>query len=548
MPAVETFQIGLPQEVLFAGDQNVAGLLMGGYVIGLLAPIAMFPAATTSGYSVTSNLEVPAGAVVDRAVVRVAAAAPNRTMIGGVATVRVAAGTGGWPSDAMIVDFGVMRNVSNIEAPVGMTRITPWLGTSFDPDGYGAAGTDVAMTEVQTERLLIEFDEPVTPDDIAAGHVTTSTAPADLELTVAGSRVWFHQGVVPSGFEEEVDITAAVQEAVSTGISPVPVVLSTRVPGHLELSPVGAVKFLRTHVVQFADGGSKIVDASEEGIVDVPLPLPAESEHWTIHRVVATVTGSDLGPDRVLPPTGPELLADAELTLNADRRLVVRIPEAALGPFRALTAVRVRLQVGPGGIGVVGGLLGGTSAEPGAPLAGAEIAEVSLLPALNASWVSLVLAKPMELPPSEPLWLAIAATRGSAILGLRQVDGLVGSDEEAGIAVIRRIAANGVPRPLSAPLGLRTDALAVRLVGRAHDDRPIDLVTVGLASTADDPQQVIPQDLVSIAEATDSPTRFVLALPEPQTVNGLTLRATVTAATRLTIGPVVVAYEEREGV
>jgi hypothetical protein len=548
MTAVETFQIGLPQEILFAGDENFAGLLLGGYMIGLLAPIAMFPPATTSGYEVASDLEVPAGAVVDRAVVRVAAAAPNRTGISGVATVRVAAGTGDGPSNAMIVDFGVMRNVSNVEGPVSMTRIAPWLGTSFDSDGYGAGGTDVALTELQTERLLIEFDEPVTPDEVAAGHVTTSTAPADLDLFVAGSRVWFHQGSVPSGFAEEVDITAVVQEAVSAGISPVPVVLRTRVPGHLELSPVGTVKFLRTHVVQFVDGGSTIVDAPEEGIVDVPLSLPPESGNWTIHRVVATVTGSDPGPDRVLPPIGPEALADAELTLNADRRLVVRIPEAALTPLRTLTAVRVRLQVGSGGVGVVGGLLDGTSVEPGRAVPGGEITEVSLLPGDVASWVTLAFAKPQELRPSQPLWLSIAATRGSAILGLRNVGGLVGSDEDLGIAVIRRIAANGVPRPLSAPVGLRTDALAIRLVGRAPDDRPIDLVTVGLASTADDPQGVVARDLASDAELSDTPSRFVRALPEPQLVDGLTLRAIVTAATRLTVGPVVIAYEEREGV
>ena len=552
MTFTETFQLGPPQEDLFVVDQNAAGLLFGPAIGYRDKPRAMFPPATTSGSEVATSLDVPTGAVVDRAVVRVAASAPNRTPIGGVATVRAASGDPESDSDSMIIDFGVMRNVSGVEAPAAISRVAPWLGTSFDDGGYleGALAA-VTLQELQTERLLVEFEQSVTAAGVAAAHVTTSTAPADLDLFVAGTRTWFRQGVAPADFAEEVDITAAVQAAVAAGTSPVPVVLKARVPGHLELTPVGDVQFLQTYVVQFNQGDTTVADALEEGIVDVALPMPVESATWKIHRVVGTIAAEDRGPTRVLPPVGPEALDDAELTLDADRPIVVRVPTALLGQFGALTAVRVRLTAGPSGIGVVGGLLGGTATTPGKALPGGEVTEVSVTASTAPVWVTLPFAKQVVLPVKETLWLSVAATRGRAVLGLRDVvpavelgtNGQPLTDDERGIAVIRRITPNGVARPLSAPVGLRTDALALRLVGAAPDSRPIDLIAVGLASEQSASTVI---DIATNVEPSDGPDRYVRALPVPAPLPGPRLRVTVTAATRLTVGPVLVAYQEAE--
>jgi len=532
-------------EATIFGIEQPLGLMY----IGMWAPSTSFPPSQTSGYETTSNLAVPAGAVVDRAVVRVAASAPNSALISEVATVRSASGDPSGASNQMIIDFGVMRNVSGLQGPVSITQVAPWLGTSFGGDDNQRDGGSDAVTlqEFQTERLLVTYASTVSAAAVGACTVLTATAPADLELTVAGSRAWFRQGTVPANFSAEVDITVAVQTAVTAGTSPVPVVLKSRIPGHLELGPVGTVQYLRTHVVAFDRGETTIVDADAEGEIDVVLPLPAASTGWTIHRVVGTVVAEDRGPERIDPPVGPPAFTDAELTLDPDRRIVVRLPADVLNSFAALAAVRVRLHAAASGIGVVGGLLTGTQVAPDTPLPGGEVVEVSVDATPSSAWVTLRFSKPLTLPSDGTLWLSLAATRGRAILGLRSVGvpGDPGRDvDESEIALIRRIAPNGVARPMSAPIGMRTDALAMRLVGTAPDGQPIDLVDIGLAALG---SAGSPVALETTSEPSDGPTRFVRALVVPSPVADLRVRATLTAPTRLTIGPVVVAYEETEG-
>jgi hypothetical protein len=271
----------------------------------------------------------------------------------------------------------------------------------------------------------------------------------------------------------------------------------------------------------------------------VDIPLPSASATWVIHRVVATVIAEDRGPERVLPPVGPASMLDAELTLDADRRLVARLAPGALTPFGTLTGVRVLLTPGPSGIGVVGGLLGGTALAPGEPIPGGEVTEVSAESGAGEGWVTLAFAKPLTLPATETLWFSIAATRGKAVLGLRAVGQ---TDPEVGVTVLRHIAPNGVARPMSAPSGLRTDALAVRLVGIAPEGQPLDLVAVGLGTTPGTTEGTV--DEASIAEPSDGPDRYVRALATPAPVPGIGLRITTLGPTRLIVGPVVIAFEE----
>jgi hypothetical protein len=227
----------------------------------------------------------------------------------------------------------------------------------------------------------------------------------------------------------------------------------------------------------------------------------------------------------------------------------VRLPSDASTRFAQLAAVRLRLHAGASGIGVVGGLLDGTPITPGAPIPGGEIVEVAVESTATPAWVTLRFAKPIVLPATGTFWLSIAATRGRATLGLRDVaadaeaSGRVIDDDE--IALVRRIAPNGIAKALSTPVGVRTDAIALRLVGSALDGRPIDLVDVGLTARGLDGAIA---DVASTEEPSDGPDRFVRALDDPSSVEGLRVRVTVTAPTRLTVGPVVVAYEDEQGV
>jgi hypothetical protein len=495
----------------------------------------------------TLDLPVPVGAEVTTAVVRITAAAPGMTNVGGIADVRAAAGDIEATND-IIIDFGVLRSVSGVQAPTGMGifGVTPWIGTMFDGGTFfEGPRNSIDFTEIQTERLLLQLDDEITPDAFASGgFVRTSTPPADLELLVAGTRVSLHQGPAPAGFSEDVDVTAAVQTAVAGGTAGgdgnvhVGVALHARVPGALGLSIVGDIRFLRTVAVDFP-GPTTAARFAEEGAQDVVVPLPAGSETWTIHRVVAALAAEDPGPQRVLPPVGPASSTQAELVLDPDRRLVARLPSGPLGRFASIAGVRLSLIVDQGGIEVGGALLAGSVDEPGEAIPDATFTPVAATATTSPTWVTIALPQPIEPPPdTTALWASFAVSRGKATLGLADAAAVPAGE----FTRLKRIAPNGIAHPPSSavlrrddpalsaiPVG--TDALALRLVGIAPDTAPVAVADVDVAGGPTVRAAAGPGSVAI------SPTPAGPRVP-------LKLTVTTTAATTVTIGPVVVAYTE----
>ncbi len=375
------------------------------------------------------------------------------------------------------------------------------------------------------------------------GKVTTTTPPADLELLVAGTRVFFRPGPAPPGFSQDVDVTAAVQAAVDAGGTvgadgnlTVALTLQARVPGTLGLAFADTVRFLRTFTVDFP-GPTTSARFAEEGDQVVPLPLPADASAWTIHRLVASLAADDPGPLRVQPPVGPAPSTNAELLLSTDSRLVVKLPSGPLGRFQTVSGVRVLLTAGTSGIEIGGALLGGTETTPGDPLPKATMAPVSLPASSSPAWATLSLARPFTPPPGVTLWLSLAVNRGSAVMALTDLATTAAGD----VSAVRRIAPNGISHPLSAPALPRanpgsapvlvdTAALALRVVGTPPDKAPIDVAVVDLDGGG------------ATASSTTGSVALSLTAPGPRTP--LALRASATAATTVTIGPVVVAYTE----
>jgi hypothetical protein len=530
---------------------EISGSYIGFYY---LPTISLTDIAASSGEVVT-RLVVPVGAVVTRAVVEVGASAPGTTVIGGIATVRAASGEPDTPSAQLVVDFGTLRTVSALEAPASIAKLTPWVGTKFDGTVVlnPTSGTTVTFTELQTERLLVDLASAQSPSALAEdGLVTTTTPPADLELTVGGARVWFRAGPVPEGFTEDVDITAAVQAQVDAttdddaeGNASVSVTLTARVPGSLSLTLPEELRFLRTHPVSFPGATTTIV-FDEEGIVDVPLPLPdpsAGSTGLTIHRVVATALPTDPGPERVLPPDRPVVSTEAELVLDPARRLVVRLPRGPLGSFERLVGVRLLMAPQADGIEVGGGLLTGTANEPRSPVPDAAFTPVSLPPGPQA-WVTMRLPQPVVvgklLPPApdDHLWVSIGVPRGSALLALADPAGTASDDR----ALLRRVGANGLTRPLSTAHHQRTtsgeipdpvaaDTIALRVVGIPPAAAPVPVVTIDAVGGGTTTQPGLAGSLA-------------ITLTPAQVRSPLQLRLTATAATSVTVGPVVVAYTD----
>jgi hypothetical protein len=136
-------------------------------------------------------------------------------------------------------------------------------------------------------------------------------------------------------------------------------------------------------------------------------------------------------------------------------------------------------------------------------------------------------------------WISLSVTRGEAVVALAPPAALAGDD-----ALLRRIAPNGVaripssavlerPSEATAPVPIRTDLLALRVIGEAPDEAPIDLLAVELGDGGE-PTEV-------------TPGTISLALDPPATRPALSIELTATAATTVTVGPVVVAYTDPGG-
>jgi hypothetical protein len=530
---------GFPTDVVLGG---VAGIELLPYIPILLT--------SASGYETSQELVLPAGAVVTQAAFTVAARAPEfATHVGDIASVRASKGTPTASSDELVVDFGVLRTVSSINGPSDVNYVSAWRGTQFDLFVAEGNGTSyLEFTEVQTERLLVGLAASVSPASFGEGAtVTTTTPPADLELLVAGERAWNRAGPAPEGFSEDVDVTATLQAAL-TSIAPdadgnvhVPVVLRARVPGTLALGLAQPVSYLRTHTVAFPGGATASRTFAEEGVLDVELPLPADAAGWIVHRVLATVIATDDTTRRVLPPVGPDASAQAELVLDPDRRLVVRVPAERFAPFELLEGVRVRVQPQAGGVELSGALLADAERahETDPPLPGDPVTRGTFTPVTldeadgEPAFVTLELPQPLKLAGGTALWFSLAATRGKAVVGLAAAG-------EAAPAELRRVMPNGAIRELSAPTGVDTGRLQLRVAGVAPEVAPIDIVQVDLTGgpTAHEP----------VADAELAAAGLVsLAVDPPAPRPGLALRLTATAATTVTVGPVVVAYTEPPG-
>ena len=449
-------------------------------VIGREVPID--PDVATATAAQTQSL--PAGAIVQSAVYTVTARPAGVVTIGTVAQVREGDGE-------LVVDFQGMRTVDRLQAPVAITTIRPWAGTKFSNTSLISNGSGVVQrfTEVQTERLLVQFSGALGEEDLAAnGSVSVLSPPADLELLVNGTRAWFSAGPAkpsgdaedPTAFVAEVDLTTPVRAVVAAAPPgaesvAVEVVLRSSVPGQLALGAVLDIQ--QTFAVLFPEGTTRAVEAPEEGAYEVALPLPAEAADWQIHEVQATVSAT-LPLPRVLPPDGPELSADAKLLLDADHAVLVGLPPAGLAPLATLAAIRLPIGVGAEGAELAGVLRVDDSGVPGEPLPDGQLGPVTL-PAGDLderAWTTLPLAKEHKLAPGELLWAGLQLARGSiswprAVPAPPAPPPALASD-----APLRRQLPNGAFRSLSSAGDVPTTAGAVRLVGEAPASSPLAAV------------------------------------------------------------------------
>ena len=248
---------------------------------------------------------------VNQAAVSVTAASPGRTTLAGVAQVRAASGDATASSSTLVVDFQAPRTVSEIDGPVAIAQVQPWLGTRFDNPAsiQGANTTAVSFAELETERLLVTLTRSCDPATFAQqGAVTLPTPPSNLELLVGDTRAWFNAGpAVGAGgapFSATIDVTDAVATAAAAGHFPVVLTLRAGTPGVLALQ--GAADILERFPVAFPEGSARTVNATTEGVYEVSLPIstakaaPETPDTWHVQRVLLTISAKP-GDTRVLP-------------------------------------------------------------------------------------------------------------------------------------------------------------------------------------------------------------------------------------------------------
>jgi hypothetical protein len=521
-------------------------------IINYIDTIAGDPSVATSSVAQTQTL--PAGVIVLAASYTVTAKPAGFVTIGSVAQVRDAKG------NALVVDFQGMRTVDRLRAPVAISQIKPWAGTKFSDDSevHDGSFTEQSFTEIQTERLLVQFTGTIGADDLAAnGSATVLSPPADLELLVNGTRAWFNAGPAkpggsatdPAAFETTVDLTDAIRAAVAaappgTADIAVDVELRSSVPGQLALG--ASLELQRTFVVQFPEGDTRVIDAASEGVYEVLLPLPPESATWQVHEVQAAVSGTP-GPPRVLPPDGPEISGDAELVLDADHAVLVGLPPADLAPLAVLSAIRLPLGVGADGAELAGLLRADADGLPGEPVKDGKLGPLTL-PAgdlAERAWTTLSLAKEHKLAAGERLWVGLQLARGQVSwpLALPAPPAALSAD-----APLRRQLPNGAFRSLSAAGDVSTSAGALRVVGEAPNGSPIAALELEVTATEVGVPPFTPtSDGVPVALRLDPALTRANAPDAFDATGALKLRLTTKTPGSISFTGVRIAYTDGDG-
>jgi hypothetical protein len=342
--------------------------------------------------------------------------------------------------------------------------------------------------------------------------------PSGLALAIDGAApVWTHaEPVQPrasvatadgAGWDKDsrriVDLTAAFAALAGdplAGDDPVSfkLVLSTAVPCLLELVLAGVPALRHIRRVRFAGETRSVIDFAAEGLVDLPLGLPAPPGGATrlIHEV-RWVAEADLPPPRTVPPSGPDTvpgeagMALAQAVLTPQIAACVRLP-AGTG---VQTLQGIRLPLLAEGDGAEVRVVLWQPAEPAAgglplaPLPQGTSDPVTLSASVVENWVSFTFPKPpvLETAPTAVLpWLAVVVTRGSVGWGLATVSGVVTAAVDQ--MLLRRGPPNGPWKALPAPLQSATALLnargRLRLTGLAPKDAPLAPLTLQVLGAA----------------------------------------------------------------
>lgn len=454
------------------------------------------------------------------------AARATQTRVESVAQVRAYSNAG---SHTIVIDFGTPRTASYIRAPSGIKimQVAAWAGAQFGFPFYvknatGAQQSATFASEVRAERLLVTVDKAISEETLGKEMILElPDPPSDLEIRINdGAPVWVSPGPVQPGADgpptatqwngeakRSVSLADALNALAADPLADEPatfnIVLSSKVPGLLDITADPAPQLSHVHRVRFGAETSTDLNFTEEGYQQISLTLPALPSGLTryIEEVRLTAIAA-LPPERVRPPIGPPWAPAppgpgspvlAELVLDPDRAACVRLGRTS--ELAELTAVRLPLVAAGDGAEVRAVLWGNKDAgsqEPTEPIPNGASAPVILTGGASPDdWATFAFAKPVMIDNANPPWVAVLVTRGTVgwslaknpVTSTRADDLLVAASE------LRRGAPNGpwrkLPAPFtsSAPPAVMDARGRVRMVGHGAKTAPVAPIVLQLRDT-----------------------------------------------------------------
>ncbi|BDI04715.1 hypothetical protein [Sphaerotilus microaerophilus] len=488
-----------------------------------------FPLVSLTGAtSTTLELALPRNSLVDSFKVQVQARRVDLVQAQQVAQVRSYSQTVGTTTHhELVIDFGTPRTVSSVSLPSPLTvrRVYGWLGSQFNPSSAASvsdvdARSSITFPELRTERLRVLLSATPSPAQLDQVLLHLPEPPSGLAIAIDGAPpVWTHPDPVQprpdvsqpdeAGWDQDsrriVDLSAALaaltgDPLADDGSTTFVLKLTTAVPCTLNLQQQ-ALATRRIRRVRFAEQTTTTLDFPAEGRLDLPLALPAPTD--VTPRVISQVhwvAEADLGPQRTVPPLGPDAapgeagLPLAQAVVTPEVALITQLPPGS--GIQTLQALRWPLQaLGDGAEARVVLWEAGppdTGSLPVQPLANATSEPVTLAPSDTEAWVSFPFKKPPLLPtttasttaPPMP-WAALVVSRGQVAFGLAKAGSGAGALVDA--MRLRRGPPNGPWKALPAPLQNASQVLdaraRLRLAGLAPKDAPLAPLTLGLVDS-----------------------------------------------------------------